>query len=568
MKRILVCSILTIGMVLTTSMIMSDSDLQAKSVCCGPLFGQVRSINETTAIIQGKVCSIQRTVNAIKGEGCDFLIKQADIPKTITKPGVYCLAEDVKASGNCIIMIDIQTDCVVLDLKDHTVDGNGVADTGISAGVADPEISNIIIRNGFVKGATGDGVSLLNVIDGVVERVSSSENGANGFELPVPSIDTLNIIFRECQASFNGEDGFRFRATVDNCCLLSCKSNFNNPGGGASSRGFGFCLEGQRHVVRDCVANDNELEGFQLFGTLPPVNSTFFGYHVVADCSSVGSRTAHGFDIKNLTSNAIRNCVAINNFLDGFKVGGGNNTVRDCTAIENGSEGFRLANEGLADRDENNVLRGCNAVKNGKIGFCIESKNNMIRDCVANENAEEGFELLGKLGSPPSSPIFGNNVVRDCSASKNGFHGFDAKFSSQNEFRDCVAIDNDLNGFKLAGKGNTVRGCTATGNTSEGFQIAVAGGSFKDDDNVIRDCTAANNGGEGFDVDSPRNLIRDCMAVGNSTEGFRIDAGDNRVLSCMANDNGADYFGVAPGLIVSTDVTIAAANNQWINVED
>lgn len=79
----------------------------------------------------------------------DYIITQANIPLTITLPGVYRLAESINAVDTTLITIS--SDNVVLDLNGKVISGNSV--NGLAIGIAiTANRNNIIIQNGFIIG--------------------------------------------------------------------------------------------------------------------------------------------------------------------------------------------------------------------------------------------------------------------------------------------------------------------------------------------------------------------------------------------------------------------------------
>ncbi|MEM1423048.1 MAG: right-handed parallel beta-helix repeat-containing protein [Planctomycetota bacterium] len=144
----------------------------------------------------------------------------------------------------------------------------------------------------------------------------------------------------------------------------------------------------------------------------------------------------------------------------------------------------------------------------------------------------------------------------------------------------CVAIDAVQTGFDIKADGCTLTECHAVGSLEDGFSARLTRNV------VFRDCLAQNNEGNGFVLGSyglaercvassngngvviPANsvgaVVRDCVANLNADTGFENGADAAMVIRNRAVDNGAFNFRFLPGAfgqygeIVSSSGTISA----------
>lgn len=146
----------------------------------------------------------------------DYIITQADIPLTITLPGVYRLAEALSATSATVITI--ASDNVVLDLNGKTISGS----LGIALAI-DADIRNVHIENGFIVGAPSFSNGLIinaNDSDISVKNVEFSNFSAPGLAaILIQSAN--NIIFDHCLFSGSTIDLMQ-TTTVNELIIKNC----------------------------------------------------------------------------------------------------------------------------------------------------------------------------------------------------------------------------------------------------------------------------------------------------------------------------------------------------------
>jgi len=181
-----------------------------------------------------------------------FLIRQGDLPLTITIPGSYYVIEDL-AGGSGGITID--TVCVTIDLNGFALFG-GAAGSGITAGAFS---ENIEIKNGVVAGWPVHGIDLTQAANSRVLDVRVTDNGENGVILGDDSLLVNSVVNR------NGDNGVYLpgaRSVVADC-LIS-----NNVSDGVETLGDGHQLK------------ENSILGNQAIGILVP---DFSDSHIIVD---------------------------------------------------------------------------------------------------------------------------------------------------------------------------------------------------------------------------------------------------------------------------------------------
>ena len=286
---------------------------------------QTRVLDVDTHIddILTKVCDIDTKVDHLFDESCPNLIRQSDMPFTISSPGFYCLAEDVSfSSGSAGICID--ADCVVFDLNSHSIT-NGLGGGGSAVEVA-ANRAHIKIRNGTIVGtgiAFDRGVDLASTSSFISVCNLRVRDTADGFSIRGSSqavrdcvvsragqafaVSGSDIIFEDCIAFESLVQAFF--STASSVCLLRCQA-FN---AGVD----GFCVNGGNSLLRNCISKGAAQTGFRV--------QAFGGGTVVEECVAIGGGV-DGFQV-DVEDVAILGCVAENNAGDGIVINAGINGV-------------------------------------------------------------------------------------------------------------------------------------------------------------------------------------------------------------------------------------------------
>ena len=124
-----------------------------------------------------------------------------DVPCTITQPGFYYLTNDCTAINWHGIIIEC--DDVTIDFKGFTINGS---ETETFHGIKMDDAKNIEIRNGTIRGFSGDGIVDVNVMHtGRSKRIINMRlisNQGNGISLPGRA-----HLIKDCIAAYNGGGG-------------------------------------------------------------------------------------------------------------------------------------------------------------------------------------------------------------------------------------------------------------------------------------------------------------------------------------------------------------------------
>jgi len=136
-----------------------------------------------------------------------------------------------------------------------------------------------------------------------------------------------------------------------------------------------------------------------------------------------------GININCATKVILDNCKVLYGLGDGFALSMvDNGTVESCHAIKNGSNGFVL------DNSDTTCLKWCKANMNCFHGFCDSACNgdNAYLSCIAKQNGIHGFNIAG-----------GGKVLQECIASQNTRDGFNLSTSLLKDGDLDVTFGND-----------------------------------------------------------------------------------------------------------------------------
>lgn len=245
----------------------SVATLAAASVAAitlaGPLnppFGPVRSTHKTLTEVEPRIA-----INATNTPG-DPLTDASPSLFKIDTPGSYYLTGNITGVAGKH-GIEITTSGVTLDLNGFTLDG--VAGMGAFNGIAVtvPDLRDISVVNGSVRGWGRKGVDLDTTGNTRVSRILARDNVSTG-------IDTggSGCVVTECSASGNSTGmSVGLGSTITGCtanantstgiatsfaCVISKCSAYSNDGDGFSS--------GNGSSIIDCVARVNSIHGIRV----------------------------------------------------------------------------------------------------------------------------------------------------------------------------------------------------------------------------------------------------------------------------------------------------------------
>ncbi|SRR5229473_5558948 len=287
-------------------------------------------------------------------------------PFTITVPGNYEVTKNLTAAGtNCI---NVETNNVAIDLKGHTITGDGT-----HAGITDngSAVDSVAIGNGKIKHFhegiefDGDCCSNSNLI--TVEKVELTDNTEDGMFISGCCNNITDV-----KANKNGDDGVQ----VGDCCNVFNKIQANDNAAGEGLEDQDCCSTANQitadrngddgiQVTSCCTgistsqANDNKGNGINMGSDDESVanvrtnGNTFAGIHISSDDSQVTNATAN------------------NNGGDGIDFGSFDESVADSTANNNGSVGIDVGNSDF------NTVSDATANHN-KTGVAIDCPGNVV----------------------------------------------------------------------------------------------------------------------------------------------------------------------------------------------
>jgi parallel beta-helix repeat protein len=296
------------------------------------------------------------------------------LPYTISQPGSYYVTTNL--SGN----ITIAASGVTLDLMGFEL----VYDLGTGIYISGSR-SNLVIRNGTVRGCGFYGVDAFDASNSRVERLNVLSSASSGIRAGTGN--TVN----DCVSQRNGTDGIStgLGSTISGCTALNngFRGIFADTGStvsGCSARGNSFdgIRVGSRSTVSGCSSANNSANGFTVGD-----GSTVIG--CTASSNSVGISATSGCTIKDSTASV--------NFDDGIQVGSGfgGTTIRGCTARGNAGDGIEAYNACLV---VDNLCDGNGAGNGLRAGIHVTGTANRIENNQSSSNGRGiGVDGTGNL---------------------------------------------------------------------------------------------------------------------------------------------------------------------------
>jgi parallel beta-helix repeat protein len=381
-------------------------------------------------------------------------------PVTVSEEGSYVLTSnlEVPADSNGI---DISANRVTLDLNGFAIIGNG-GDTGDGVNSFQPTVeagSNVVVRNGAVKGMGGIGVEV--GPQSRVEAIRALGNGSEGINATRCCVITRNTVT-------SNHTGIRAAASIITSNILSY-----NDASGIYATGEG-------------TITDNKV-----------IASGGNGVHASSRCTITGNTVSDSGEDGVYASDG---CTITGNTVTGSGVTGVH-ASDGCTITGNTLRGNAKLGEGHVFSPALGTGDGCkiigNAVSdNGWIGIwtgtaCTVSDNNVFKNGNHGINAGSGSTITGNAayenGNPDANTGIGIHTdagctVRGNTANNNGNHGIGAGPGS-------TVVDNTVHGnggYGLALTGNVgYKGNVITGNANTVSSTGISMG-----DNVCgSDCT-------------------------------------------------------------------------------
>ncbi len=349
---------------------------------------------------------------------------------TISFPDTYLVSDAlVGTPTGTDNLIAINASDVVLDLGGNVIlQGNATANVDgivISSGVTD-----VTIKNGIIRGVTGQGL-----------RINPS----------CARIRLSNISFENCAtrgALFFGTGGVIRNIELDNCRFFGCCSS------GAADAAVFFTNCSQIQMSNCTVSNiTNAAIGINAVN-LVNVSLSSFNNLVIQNNSASGF---NGISTTACLVNSFVNCIVRNNNAtgsgcEGFILGlsAFNNSLVDCIASQN-SAVTTCTGFDINSTSTNNILRNCQATLNsgaGVTGFAVvASSENIFIDCTAQGNVANGATPNRAVGFLLNNSSF-ITMLRALSGFNSALSGTAIGISLEtagnlnNAFIDCIAERN------------------------------------------------------------------------------------------------------------------------------
>jgi hypothetical protein len=306
---------------------------------------------------------------------CTYFISQADLPVNmnliLTKPGTYCLTEDIRNDGATPIVIN-GTD-ITVDLRGHTIysaNHNGITVL--------PPTARIRIKNGMVITPNQNGVLLQN----------TGSNTSSHIDVVIE-----NIVADGCSIGFfsygNDQEIQYLHCIAKNC----------------TSAGFHLMAAGQAigdgnmvTVYDQCSALSNVGNGFEIIAT----NVTPRFACTLTNCRSEANG-AIGYSLTTFVTSpdllglSMFNCVALRNGQAGFYIADMHGIIFNCIAENNGAAGLALTDPSVG------------------AGFYLPATTSgdmTLMNCIAINNSYSGFTDRNTTATNPNR-FFNNYAIRN-----------------------------------------------------------------------------------------------------------------------------------------------------------
>lgn len=445
------------------------------------------------------------------------------LPFTITASGSYYVAGNLTPfpSGGGIT---VDANNVTLDLGGFELAGNGGSTSGIRITALR---SNVVIRNGTVRGWGGSGVAVdaITVARVRVESVRAIANSGHGIAVGI------DAVIADCHASGNVLDGIN---AGDGAHILRSRAEAQNRGG---------IVAGLKSVVADCAATGNDRDGFST------------GNGSVISNSLADGNALLGFFCRN--DSVVDRCLATNNTSTGIRLGDGA-TITNSVAAANSTGIFATGTcsaENLVARgnlgsgiafSNSSSLKNCSAMGNqGTVGISAGA-GSTLTNCHAHSNTSTAVSSAG-IAVGARSTLIGCSATGNLNtnATPSASTGTGISAGATCTLRDCVAQANRGDGIR-AGNGSVMTGCSADANQGQ-YGISVG------EESIVTHCTARGNTST-MSISAGIHAFQNSSVIGCSASentstagtlteftGVGIIAGDGSVIrECQVRQNVGD----------------------------
>lgn len=324
----------------------------------------------------------------------------------------------------------------------------------------------ILLKDGSNLIGQGMGVTIIRAYDSGNNKVTGVVRTESGIENSYIGVYDLTIDGNKANQTGTGDITVYYAgvtpASSDNDTDIRCvRVEAINGYNGSDNAGYGFDPHEvvNRLVMIDCIAHDNQQDGFTIDGC---INFSIVG------CRSY-SNGRHGF-----------------NPITGSK----NGCLTNCVAYSNTDNGFVVQENALEI-----VISGCVSHTNAKEGMLIRAGSSVtetsitITGCLVQSNGRDGITIRGASGNHITSNTFKNNATAggtryDCNIETDGTNVATRNFVSGNIATALSTPKTDYAFFEDAGTNppnkNVFIGNHAEGQTSGAIDINGAN-TFADD---------------------------------------------------------------------------------------
>lgn len=311
------------------------------------------------------------------------------LPFTITEPGSYFVTDNLSVSNNDGIVVE--ADNVAIDLRGHTLTGNG---TG--RGITVTHVDGVSIRNGSIVNFA-DGIALLNSSYGQFENLVLAEHANRGIS---------------AQGLGGRADGHHIRAVTARGNADVGIALVSDSGGSASG-----------NIITDVRLIDNGVNGFGILARNGEVSG-----NIIRNGLIQGTESFSGLDILSQTGgtsagNIVENMQVRDNAHSGIRLMAFDSTaittgnlIRNNQIIGNGDQIPALSVQGMNGGQANGNLLENNEVRdNASFGIYLNTsvggtaRGNVIRGSTVSGNSSFGIRLDGDTAGTRVE----NNLVSD-----------------------------------------------------------------------------------------------------------------------------------------------------------
>lgn len=373
----------------------------------------------------------------------------------ITRPGYYCLAENVayKPHYDHVPAITIRSDDVILDLSTHVLTQcprTFDQFDDISAIVVESGYNFVTIKNGQIRNFSNNGV--------IVKSDNGSPDDHHGIVIEKISVHDCGKITTATDLDpFNSRSGIGVYGTTD-CVIQDCETSGITSLIDTEAIATFFT---DNILIKNCLSHANSAEPDEGFPTGIEVN--FFNNATIEGCSS----------IKNIGSQPVGIYI-----LEGTSL-----VMRDCRGNENVANFPTIARAAAYGIVVQGVNGGVLTDSQGNFNVAKSESLTLRKFCTGIQSALSNIEISNCEASF-------NLATSDTGLSGGGCVGFDINTVESCVLKNCTAEGNSNYSIDQVGNGGIVAGfdcdnasnvlledCVAIGNNPQpnGTPLAVAG---------------------------------------------------------------------------------------------